>query len=64
MLYLKSALNILPIFVILTKLIRQSHLQSFHFPLRKSPSQSHAPQMPLCPAAAAPTLKRQEGVYF
>ena len=32
MLYLKSALNILPIFVILTKLIRQSHLQSSPFP--------------------------------
>ena len=32
MLHLKSALNILPIFVILTKLIRQSHLQSSPFP--------------------------------
>ena len=62
MLRLKSALNISPIFVILTKWIRKSHLQSS--PFRKSTSQSDAPQMPLCPAAAAPALKRQEGVYF
>ena len=32
MLYLKSALNILPIFVKFTKWIRQSHLQSSPFP--------------------------------